>query len=86
MFFEKCEKFTIDGHTFDISNSTGVEIWNCKEKMVEIYNYFDNDMMDMNLNENTFQTWRKELIKFLKEFDKLYVKHIKSGYIEMVIL
>jgi hypothetical protein len=83
MFFEKCEKFTIDGITFDITNATGVQIWNCKEKMVEIYNYFDSDMMEMNLNETTYQSWRKELIKLLKEFDKLYVQHIKSGFIEM---
>lgn len=81
MFFEKCEKFTIDGVTFDITNATGVEIWNCKEKLVEIFNYFENDSLEMNLSETTYQTWRKELIKLLKEFDKLYVKHIKSGYI-----
>lgn len=81
MFFEKCEKFTIDGVTFDITNATGVEIWNCKEKLVEIFNYFENDSLEMNLSENTYQSWRKELIKLLKEFDKLYVKHIKSGYI-----
>jgi len=83
MFFEKCEKFTIDGVTYDITNATGVEMWNCKEKMVEIYNYFDPDMMEMNLNENTYQSWRKEFIKLLKEFEKLYLKHIKSGYVEM---
>lgn len=60
-----------------------MEIWNCKEKIVETCNYFDSDTLEMNLNENTYISWRKELIKILKEFDKLYVKHIKSGYIEM---
>jgi hypothetical protein len=37
----------------------------------------------MNLNEGTWQSWRKDLIKILKEFDKLYCTHIKSGYVEM---
>jgi len=39
--------------------------------------------MNMTLNAETYTTWRKDLIKLLKEFDKLYVKHIKSGYVEM---
>jgi hypothetical protein len=76
MFFEKCEKFFIDGITFDITMGTSVEIWNCKEKLVEIFNAFDID-----IDETKYVSWRKELIKLLKEFDKLYVKHIKSGYI-----
>jgi hypothetical protein len=34
MFLEKCEKKVIDGVTYEITNSTSVEIWNCKEKVV----------------------------------------------------
>lgn len=83
MFFEKVEKKTIDGVTYDISNSTQVEIWNCKQKIVDIYIYLDPDMMAMNLTHETYVSWKKELIKLLKEWDKLYVKHMKSGYIEM---
>ena len=37
----------------------------------------------MNLTHETYQSWRKDLIKLLKEFDKLYTTHIKSGYPEM---
>ncbi len=81
MFFDKCEKIVIDGVTYDITMGTSAEIWNCKEKLVEIFNVFENDALEMNLDETKYQTWRKELIKLLKEFDKLYVKHIKSGYI-----
>jgi hypothetical protein len=40
-------------------------------------------MLDMNLTAETYVTWRKELIKLLKEWDRLYLKHIKSGYVEM---
>jgi hypothetical protein len=47
MFFEKCEKKTIDGVTYDISNATGVEIWNCKSRIVEIFNYLDPGMMEI---------------------------------------
>jgi hypothetical protein len=83
MFLEKCEKKTIDGITYEISNSTQVEMWNCKSKIVEIFNYLDPGMMEMQLNVDTYVSWKKELVKLLKEWDKLYTKHIKSGYVEM---
>jgi hypothetical protein len=83
MFLEKCEKKTIDGVTYDITNNTQVEIWNCKGKIVEIFNYLEPQMMEMQLTHETYISWKKELIKHLKEWDKLYIKHIKSGYIEM---
>ena len=40
-------------------------------------------MMEMQLTHETYISWKKELIKMLKEFDKMYLKHIKNGYIEM---
>eukprot|EP00347_Sterkiella_histriomuscorum_P002631 403367399 len=83
MFLEKCEKKTIDGITYDITNNTQVEIWNCKSKIVEIFNSLDPSMMEMQLTHETYISWKKELIKMLKEFDKMYLKHIKNGYIEM---
>lgn len=83
MFLEKCEKKTIDGVTYEITNNTQVEMWNCKSKLVEIFNYLDPGMMDMQLQPDTYVSWKKELIKLLKEWDKLYTKHIKSGYVEM---
>jgi len=30
MFFDKCEKKSIDGTAYEITNGTQVEIWNCK--------------------------------------------------------
>lgn len=47
MFFDNLEKITIDGKTYDITNNTRVECNNCKEKIFEIYNYFDPDTLDM---------------------------------------
>ena len=39
--------------------------------------------MDMELDPETMVSWKKELIKFCKEWDKLYVKHAKSVYPEI---
>lgn len=83
MFFEKLEKKSIDGTTYEISNGTQVEIWNCKQMINDIYNTIDPSMMEISLNADSYTTWKKDLIKLLKEFDKLYVKHIKSGFVEM---
>lgn len=83
MFLEKCEKKFIDGVTYEITNNTQVEMWNCKSKLVEIFNFLDPGMMEMQLQADSYVSWKKELIKLLKEWDKLYTKHIKSGYVEM---
>ena len=83
MFFDKVEKKSIDGVGYEITNGTQVEIWNCKQQIFDIYSYVEPDMMNMQLNADTYTSWKKELIKYLKDFDKLYVKHIKSGYVEM---
>lgn len=83
MFFDKCEKITIDGVHYDISNASSVELWNCKGKIEEIFRTLDPGMMEMQLTHETYVSWKKELIKMLKEWDKLYMKHIKSGYVEM---
>jgi len=40
-------------------------------------------MADITFNIDSYQTGKKDLIKMLKEFDKNYTKHIKSGYVEM---
>jgi hypothetical protein len=50
MFLEKCEKKFIDGVTYEISNNTQVEIWNCKSKIVEFFNFLDPSMFDMSIN------------------------------------
>jgi hypothetical protein len=34
MFLEQCEKKTIDGVTYEISNNTRVELYNCKNALV----------------------------------------------------
>ena len=86
MFFEKCEKKAIDGTTYEVTNGTQVEIWNCKQMINDIYQMIDPGMMEISLNADSYTTWKKDLIKLLKEFDKLYIKHIKSGFVEMNVI
>jgi len=33
MFFQKAEKVTIDGHTYEVSNGSNVDMSNCKDIM-----------------------------------------------------
>lgn len=83
MFFDKCEKKSIDGVSYEITNGTQVEIWNCKQMLYDIYQTLDMSMWEINVTPDTYLQWKKDLIKLLKEFDKLYVKHMKSGFVEM---
>ena len=88
MFADKKESLDIDGVNYPISNAAMVEMWNCKESLVEIYNFLDPERIGMERTYETYQGWKKELIKFLKEFDKNYVKHMgsKGAYSEMNVL
>ena len=73
----------MDGNDYMISNAAAVDMWTCKSAIVEIFNFLDDGTMEMNCAFDTFTTWKKDLIKLLKEFDKCYVKHIKATYPEM---
>jgi hypothetical protein len=61
-------------------------MWNCKTKIVDIFNYLDPGMMEIQLTADSYITWKKDLVKLLKEWDKLYTKHIKSGFVEMNVI
>ena len=86
MFFQKVndeqKRFWIDGNMYIISNAADIDHFNCKSKILEI--------LDLKIKEkdgcepSTFQGWRKDLIKSLKEFDKMYVKHAKATNPELV--
>ena len=78
MFFRKCEKIQIDYKTYDISNPTQVELWNCKSAMCDVFAEIDMDKIEM-IEPTNYLGWRKELISKLKEFDKIYVKHMKKN-------
>lgn len=54
MFSEKKESVDIDGTNYPISNAAMVEMWNCKESLVEIFNFLDPERVDM---ERTFETY-----------------------------
>lgn len=85
MIFEKVqeEKKFIDGTTYTISNQSAVDMFNCKEALVDVFNHLDPEQMEMECTFENYTTWKKDLVKKGKEFDKLYVKHIKATYPEM---
>ena len=60
-------------------------MWVCKCSIVDIFNFLDADTVDMNRSADSYQSWKKELIKLLKDWDKNYVKHMgnKGQYSEM---
>ena len=81
MFMVKQEEIEIDGVKYEISNSANVENYNCRYCFVEFYNLLDeiNDM-----DATNFLQLKKQMVGCLKEWDKLYVKHIKGSHSEML--
>jgi hypothetical protein len=85
MFFEKVETIMIDGQFFEISPAARFETYNSKCAMVEIFNFCDPERKDGECTQDTYGTWKKDLLKLCKEFDKLYVKHSsKKGCYEEI--
>lgn len=83
MFFERCEKISIDGTLYELTNLAFVELFNMKGKLWEIW----RDFLDpSNYDAVTFDTyiqWKKNFIRELKEWDRAYTKHIKTIHVEM---
>ena len=85
MIFEKVqnEQKFIDGTTYTISNNSAVNMFNCKEALSDIYNIVEQEQMNLDCTYENYTSWKKDLIKKCKEWDKLYVTHIKTTYPEM---
>ena len=60
-----------------------VNCWNCKEKLNDLFMICDPGNREMNLSADTMNSWKKELVGYLKEWDKIYPQHVKSIYPEM---
>ena len=56
-------------------------MWNCKANLYEMYTFLVDRWDERDCE--TYVSWKKDFVKILKEWDKLYVKHIKTTYIEM---
>jgi hypothetical protein len=78
MFFERAENIKIDGKEYPISNASNIDHFNCKSHLVGIWQIqFDPSKIE-GLNPDDYIAWRKESVKMLKEWDKMYVKHEKT--------
>ena len=78
MFFQKVESITIDGIPFTLTMEAKVELWNCKEALVNIYNKVEDSLMEMELNETNYGSWKKDLVKMLKDWDKWYILNLND--------
>ena len=56
---------------------------NCKECLVEIYNELGPEKKEEKCTVENYNQWKKDLIKLLKKWDQLYMKHTKTTYNEM---
>jgi hypothetical protein len=85
MFWESIVtlKKVIDGNEYEFSNAANVDHFNCKSALIKISSTCDPSIMEMTLTFETFSSWKKDLIKDCKDWDKLYLKHMKTTYPEL---
>ena len=77
MFFKRTEVLEIDGTAYNFSNSAINDHFKCKELIVSIWEHCKDDFFK-ELDRDKFTSWRKELLNKLKDWDKAYLKHMKS--------
>ena len=53
-------------------------MFNCKEAISEIFRFMEPETMEMECTFDNWQSWKKDLIKHCKEWEKCYTKHVKS--------
>lgn len=76
MFFENVETIKINDFFFEIPNSCKVDMSKCKEKLYEISVFFEGPWEGRSFND--YLQLKKDLMRELKAFDLLYVKHAKT--------
>jgi hypothetical protein len=75
MFFLKKEEIKICGTTYPISNACQVDSYNCKMHLITAVCFQTGPDTVNSLDQDNYAAWKKEAIKALKDWDKMYVKH-----------
>ena len=75
MFFLKKEEIKICGTTYPISNACQVDSYNCKMHLITAVCFQTGPDTVNSLDQDNYTAWKKEAIKALKDWDKMYVKH-----------
>ena len=80
MVFSRVQEdfIVIDGVTYEVTNSANNDHFACKESFMNIMmlleQYYDGD----ELTPDNLAAFKKELTGKLKEFERKYVKHVKT--------
>ena len=86
MYFEKKEAVSIDGTVYPVSMGAMNDTFGCKEMMSDIYQMFDPSTVEVQCTHEEYLSWKKDIMKKCKEWDKMYAKHIKNTYPEMAAI
>lgn len=83
MFYERLREnqleITFDGIKYPVSSAANLDHWNCRMFMTtEMWPKIDRNEMDDLISATTYQNYKKDFVKCVKEWDKKYEKHRKS--------
>ena len=87
MIFDKIDasapSYVIDGIKYEFTSVAANDTFKYKGALVDVYNYVDTEIMELECTFETYNTWKKELLKVLKTWDAAYCKHMKAPHPEM---
>ena len=87
MFFERLgdnQAFvTFNGVQYPVSAGANLDHWNCRLYLTAtIWPKLDREQLE-DLNAITYKVYKADVVKILKEWDKRYMKHMKSTNLEL---
>ena len=80
MVFKRLQEdfIVIDGISYEVTNSANQDHFDCKEKFMNIFQHLEQYYDGEELSADNLASFKKELISKLKDYERKYVKHVKT--------
>ena len=80
MVFRRLQEdfIVIDGQSYEVTNSANQDHFNCKETFMTIFQLLEQYYDGEELSADNLASFKKELTGKLKEYERKYVKHVKT--------
>ena len=80
MVFKRLQEdfIVIDGVSYEVTNSANQDHFACKETFMSVFQHLEQYYDGEELSPDNLAAFKKEVIGKLKDFERKYVKHVKT--------
>ena len=80
MVFKRLQEdfIVIDGVSYEVTNSANQDHFACKETFMSVFQHLEQYYDGEELSPDNLAAFKKEVISKLKDFERKYVKHVKT--------